>query len=173
MYTATYWLDETDEFEDRYTETANQDGTITHTKVRGTVMVHGTPQNADNFNNLEYGVFDASLAASQIAIACRQNKWDIDSLDALIKLRTLTETGSKILTNTLEFPFNNSKSSVAIPTVRSYTDYEVVIISATAASGNVGEVIVSERQVNGFKLEYTGSASSVTVTYAVIGGNVA
>ena len=193
MYNPTYWLDEVDEYENRFTETENSDGTITHTKVRGTVLQQGTPQNADNFNNLEYGITDAALALSLLDLAHRQLSWTVDAeieqretddasesqarsaadsaLDALIKSRTLTETGTVNLTNTLEFPFNDSQVSVSIPTARNSLNYTVLILSATAESGNVGEIEISDRQINGFKIAYTGSASAVTVTYAVIGGN--
>lgn len=81
------------------------------------------------------------------------------------------QTGSATLTNTLENPFNNSKKSIALGTALSNTNYDVVILSATAADGNIGEIEISDRLVNGFKMNYTGCASSVTVNYAIIGGN--
>ena len=79
-------------------------------------------------------------------------------------------TGSTTLTNSLDFPFNNSKKSVALSHSLDNANYEVVILSATAADGNVGDIEITERLVNGFKMAHTGSAASVTVQYAVIGG---
>ena len=73
------------------------------------------------------------------------------------------------LTNSEEFPFNNSSVSVALANERDNLNYVVEIIKIEP-DGNAGEIEVSDRQVNGFKLAFTGSASSVKVTYAVIGG---
>lgn len=35
MYEWKYWIDHVTEFEDRYEETENDDGTVTHTPVEG------------------------------------------------------------------------------------------------------------------------------------------
>ena len=53
MYKRTQWQDHVTEYEDRYRESRNDDGTITHTPVDGEVLQQGTPQNAANFNHLE------------------------------------------------------------------------------------------------------------------------
>ena len=93
-----------------------------------------------------------------------------DRLDALEKA-TVQETGTVSLTNSQEFPFNNSKKSVALANVRDNLNYVVVVVSKTAADGgNIGEIEISELQVNCFKIAFTGSSKSVTVVYAVIGG---
>ena len=42
------WQDHVTEFEDRYTESKNDDGTITHKPVEGEVLQEGTPENAQN-----------------------------------------------------------------------------------------------------------------------------
>jgi len=171
MYNRTFWVDETDQYENRYREVANADGTITHTKVTGEVYVEGTPQSARNFNNLEDGVFDAHVAHALLLQAFREKGWEDDArLDALEKA-TVQETGTVTLTNSQAFPFNNSKKSVALANVRDNLNYVVVVVSKTAADGgNIGEIEISERQVNGFKIAFTGSSSKVTVVYAVIGG---
>ena len=164
-YQVTIWLDEVDEFEDRFTETQNPDGTITHTKVRGTVQQQGTPMDAAHFYNMECGIFDAHTAADLILNGLRQLGWRTEDLEKA----TVQETGSVNLTNTLQFPFNDSKKTVALQNVRDNLNYIVVVVSKTG-SGNIGEIEISERQVNGFKIEFTGSAASATVTSAVIGG---
>nr|MBQ4453243.1 hypothetical protein [Clostridia bacterium] len=167
MYNRTIWVDETDEFENRFRETANEDGTITHTKETGEVYVEGTPQSAENFNNMEDGIEDAHIGAAQTLIGVRQNTWRIEDLEKA----TIQETGTVNLTNTQAFPFNNSKKTVALTNVRDNLNYIVVVVSKTASdNGNIGEIEITERQVNGFKIEYTGSSSAVTVVYAVIGG---
>ena len=166
MYNRTIWVDETDEFENRFRETANEDGTITHTKETGEVYVEGTPQSAENFNNMEDGIEDAHIGAAQMLLGVRQNTWRIEALEQ----DTAQETGTVTLTNSQQFPFNNSIVTVPLTLTRDNLNYVVVVIKVEATGGPAGEIEVSERQVNGFKLAFTGSASSVKVTYAVIGG---
>ena len=72
------------------------------------------------------------------------------------------------LTNSLEFPFNNSEKSVSI-TTQDNAKY-VVLTEIVSAVGNPGEIEVSDKLNNGFKLSFTGSASQVIVKYTVIGG---
>lgn len=165
MYPVTIWVDETDEYEDRFTEAMNDDGTISHIKVRGTVYVEGTPQDAAHFNNQEAGIFDAHTATLLVMNALRQAGWRIEDLQKA----SIQETGTVILTNTQIFPFNDSKKTVALTNVRDNLNYIVVVVNKTG-DGSIGEIEISERQVNGFKIEFTGSASNATVTYAVIGG---
>lgn len=107
-------------------------------------------------NNMEDGISDTDAA--------------IAALDTWKGKCTNIVTGTATLTNSLDFPFNNSKKSVALSHSLDNANYEVVILSATAATGNIGDIEITERLVNGFKMAHTGSAASVTVTYAVIGG---
>jgi len=166
LYLWTNWVDETDQYEDRYTETMNGDGTITHVKVRGEVYVEGTPQDAAHFNNMEQGIVDAQAAIYQVLVAARHNTWRIEDLEKA----TDQETGTKTLTNTQSFPFNDSLLSVPLDIERDNLNYVVVVIKVEATGGPAGDIEITERQVNGFKMAFTGSASSVKVTYAVIGG---
>ena len=166
MYLWTNWVDETDEFEDRYTETMNPDGTITHTKVRGEVYVEGTPQDAAHFNQIEEGILDAHAAIAQAILAVRHNTWRIEELEKA----TDQETGEVTLTNSAAFPFNDSIVTVPLVIERDNLNYVVVVIKIEATGGPSGDIDITERQVNGFKMAFTGSASSVKVTYAVIGG---
>ena len=48
-------------------------------------------------------------------------------------------------------------------------DY-VVNVEVTAAAGNIQTVEVYDKQLNGFKLRYDGSATSATIKYYVTGG---
>ena len=83
----------------------------------------------------------------------------------------VSESGQTTLTNTKKFPFNDSQKSVALAKTQADINYTVTpeIVSAV---GNPGEIVVSDKQVNGFKLAHTGSATSVVVKYIVIGGVV-
>lgn len=167
MYDRTRWVDETDQYENRYTETENSDGTITHTKVTGEVYVEGTPQNARNFNNIEDGIIDAHAAFALLLNAFRQQGWTQEEILSWISKNSGFYTGSVTLENTLEFPFNNSVSSVSIGETLENTYYDVQV-QVTAVTGNAGEIEVSDKLVNGFKLSFTGSASSVTVAWVVL-----
>jgi len=166
LYLWTNWVDETDQYEDRYTETMNGDGTITHVKVRGEVYVEGTPQDAAHFNKMEAGILDAHAAVQQLLNAQRHDLWRIEALEKA----TDQETGEKTLTNSQQFPFNNSKVTVPLTVTRDNLNYIVEVIKVEATGGPAGDIDISERQVNGFKMAFTGSAASVKVTYAVIGG---
>lgn len=106
---------------------------------------------------------DGDLASALLINALRQHFWKNEA-DALI-----CEEGSKVLSNSARFPFNNSQESVALVNTQRNTKY-VVIADVTSATGNAGEVAVTDKQVNGFKLAFNGGASSATVHYIVIGG---
>lgn len=167
-YPITEWLDEVDEYEDIFLEESSSvtPGGIKHTKYRGTVQQVGTPMNATNFNNMEKGIADAHDAALMLLNGFRQNQWRIEDLETA----TAQETGTKALSNTGGFLFNNSKVSVPLAKTRDNLNYVVEVIEVTATGGPAGEIEITDRQVNGFKMAFTGSATAVTVKYAVIGG---
>ena len=166
MYQWTQWVDEVDEYEGIFTETDLGGGMIKHDPVTGQVYVQGTPQDAAHWNNMEAGIIDAHAAVQQLVNAVRQNLWRIEDLEKA----TVQETGEVTLNNSLAFPFNNSQVTVALTNVRDNLNYVVEVISVTPTGGPAGEIEVSDRQVNGFKIAFTGSASKVVVKYAVIGG---
>ena len=69
MYEWKQWLDHVTEFENRYRETQNPDGTVTHTPTEGEIIQQGTPQNATNFNHMEDGITNAGELAALMAIS--------------------------------------------------------------------------------------------------------
>lgn len=159
------WKDRIVERPRTYTEVTNPDGSRTDTPAPGEIQEPGTQISATNLNQMDHGIQDAKVGAELILNALRQIGWRTDALEKA----TVQETGTKTLTNTKSFPFNDSKATVALTNVRENLNYVVVIVEATGA-GNIGEVEVSDRLTNGFKLAFNGSAKSVTVKYAVIGG---
>ena len=171
-YQVTEWLDEADQYEDIFLEQASDvaPNAVKHTKYRGTVEQVGTPQNAANFNNMEMGIADAHDAIYVLINALRQLDWQHDDRLKWLEKATVQETGAKTLTNSLAFPFNNSIVSVPLTVTRDNLNYVVEVIKVETTGGPAGDIEISERQVNGFKMAFTGSASSVKVTYAVIGG---
>ena len=170
-YIPVGWKDRRVQRPRTFTEVMNSDGSRTDTPAPGEVQEPGTQQSATNFNHMDEGIQDGSIAEALLMNFVRQSEWRIQGLEKA----TVQEVGSVTLNNTIsttalqKFLFNNSKASVALVNRRDNLNYTVVIVGVTGG-GNIGEVEVSERLVNGFKLAYTGSAASVTVTYAVIGG---
>jgi hypothetical protein len=150
------WKDQIDEFDGCFVETPQADGSIKHTPVRGTVQQEGTSQDEANFGAMMDGIIEAHLVLGLLINYARQNGWEI-------------ERGTVNLTNSQNYPFNNSAKSVALSAVKENTDY-IVLAEVTSFSGNVGEIEITDKLQNGFKIGYTGSAASATVNYAVIGG---
>ena len=108
---------------------------------------------------------DGDVASTLIINRLRQHIWQNEA-DAPV-----CEAGSVTLTNTAKFPFNNSKKSVALAKVQADLNYAVIAWTDSEA-GNIGDIQVTEKQVNGFKVSYSGSAATAVVNYIVIGGIV-
>lgn len=89
MYEQTLWQDHVTEFEDRYTESRNDDGTITHTPVEGEIIQQGTPQNATNFNHMENGISNATEVAALMALSAVHHQQAIADLQGETKTVTL------------------------------------------------------------------------------------
>lgn len=94
---------------------------------------------------------------------------DNTTLKAQMQKLRVVETGSVTLTNSQEFPFNNSKRTVALQTAQANADY-LVVTEIMDFTGNVGDIVITDKMTNGFAIQHTGSASSVEVDYFVIGG---
>lgn len=155
MYNWTKWQDHVTDPANRFNVVDNGDGTWTITPA-GDVMQQGTPQDQVRFNNIENGIVDAHMAIQLLLNYARQNMLEI-------------EVGTIVLTNTQAFPFNNSQQTISLAKSKENSDY-IVIPEIMSAVGNPGEIVISDKLVNGFKIAHTGSAKSVTVKYTVIGG---
>lgn len=108
MYRQTRWEDRVTEYEDRYRETQNPDGTFTHTEVPGEIIQEGTPQNQTNFNNMENGIQDATMAAQILAWANFHQQRHNDEHEASVDAEIKGELHEVTLTNTQRYPFNSS-----------------------------------------------------------------
>ena len=75
------------------------------------------------------------------------------------------------LTNNRKYPFNDSGATLPLDdnNPRNNKDYTITV-EAEAADGFVGDIIITDKMLNGFKISYTGSASSVKVKCYVQGG---
>ncbi len=73
------------------------------------------------------------------------------------------------LFNTKQYPFNNSQQTAALDIPRDNPDYTVQteVISST---GEVGDILISDKAINGFKIAFTGSATQAVIRYSVTGG---
>ena len=140
MYRRTFWLDKVEDVD-------------THE-----IIQEGTDQSAGHFNNAEHGISDVNLAAALILIS-----------SSLTAEQVATEEKTITLTNNQSYPFNNSKRTIALATARNFTDYTVEA-EVLEHSGNVGDVKIFDRMLNGFKVAYDGSATSVTIKLRIKGG---
>lgn len=155
MYDWTTWLDHVTDPSNKFTVVDNGDGTWTITPA-GEVMQQGTPQDQVRFNNIETGIVDAHLAIGMLLNYARQNGWEI-------------ERGSVKLTNSEPFPFNNSVKTISLEKEFGSKDY-IILTEIESANGNAGEVEISDKLTNGFKIAFNGSAKSASVKYTVLGG---
>ena len=145
MYNQTHWLD-------KVVDPDTQE-----------VIQPGTPQSAGNFNNMENGIQDVSVAFAQMMIANRELEHRLDN-EAAVEEHTV------VLTNTQAYPFNNSKTTVNLTKVRANKTYVVDVEITAHSGGEVGDIKITDKLLNGFKVEFDGSASSVTVVLRIKGG---
>lgn len=162
MYAALVWKDHAVTPENLYKVTDNKDGTVTAVRA-GTVIQQGTNMSAANFNNMELGILAANVSAAEALRLIRGLQDKAEALEGLVLSATLTNSG--------KYPFNGSKTTIPLgnQNERYNTDY-TIIVEAQAEDGFVGDLIVSDKLLNGFKLEYTGSAKKVAVRCFVQGG---
>lgn len=133
-------------------------------KDSGDLLQEGTPMDAEHFNHMEQGIHNNSLMLAIMLENMKHTQQKVEAVDG--------EEIEVTLTNTKDFYFNNSVKTVALANMRSTINYRVI----TEIQGNpvnAGEIIVYDKQINGFKIAFTGSAKSVTVRCFVQGGGVA
>lgn len=169
MHNQTGWLDHVTQFPNRRRITNNPDGSVEIAKEQGTIVQQGTPQSATNFNNIENGIQAAQVALQVLLHYFLQfDRWVRQQI-ANYAAEFLSEVRTVTLSNSLRFPFNNSIITVNLLTVRRTLNYDVTW-EVTATNGNVGDIRVTDKQLNGFKIEFTGSATGVTLTARIKGG---
>ena len=153
------WVDEVRSPSNTFEVVRNEDGTYTSQRA-GTLIQKGTNQSANNFNQMSMAIFENGEVNAVLIQEIRQHQRKIEDLDGQVIEVTMT--------NSLEYPFNNSKKTVSI-NQKDTLDYRVTVELAENTP-NVGEIIVTDKQVNGFKIEFTGSAKSVKAKCYVTGG---
>lgn len=161
MYNILVWKDHVTDAPRTYIITENSDGTIT-LQPAGNIIQQGTSQSAGNFNNMEQGIFAANEMAAEAIRVSRLLQRAVEGLEG--------EQITVSLSNTLGYPFNNSKKTVPLATSRNTQDYTVLVEVVSSVGGGVGEITISDKLLNGFKIEYSGAATNVTVNCYVQGG---
>ncbi|RGG95752.1 hypothetical protein DWW67_06045 [Coprobacillus sp. AF16-47] len=161
LYNATKWLDHVTQFPMRKRITQNSDGTSDVVRAEGEIIQQGTPRNASNYNNIETGIL-----ANQIHILVLQQE--------MLQIQRATEEnhgefGEVVLKNTNKYPFPSPSVTVEIKEKRSNLNYTVAI-EVTKSDGNVEIVEIFDKQLNGFKMAFKGSAKNVTIKYKITGG---
>jgi hypothetical protein len=135
----------------------------------GEVIQQGTPQSATNFNNMENGIQDAHTALRIFLQYFLQfDRW-VRQKVADYAAEFLNEIKTVTLTNTKRFPFNDSVQTVNLVTARKTLNYDVSW-EVMSANGNVGDITISDKLLNGFKIAFDGSATSVTLKIRIKGG---
>lgn len=178
MYQNLLWKDHAVTPDRTFTMKQNADGTVTLTPA-GTVVQQGTNMSAANFNNIEMGITDQDLAAHIMLHLIRDlcsresvNEQDISQFSADLLAEVTAEEKTVNLTNTAKYPFNGSVASVSMAKARKTKNYTVEA-DVSAADGNIGEIVITDRTLNGFKIAFTGSAKNVTATIKIRGGILA
>ena len=164
MYANLQWLDHAITPDKTFTMTDNGDGTYT-LEPYGTVVQQGTNMSATNFNNMELGITDHDLGLQIAIMYLRQLGWNVESNTDEITV----EEQELTMTNNQSYPFNTSAKTVSLDTTRNNTNY-IVDYEIEDSNGNVGEIEITDKALNGFKVAFTGSATSVTVTLKIMGG---
>jgi hypothetical protein len=80
-----------------------------------------------------------------------------------VEIKTVT------LENTKAWPFNDSVQTLALEKFWDNRDY-MVQTEVISAEGEVGDIVVSGKATNGFKIAFTGSGKQAVVRYQVMGG---
>ena len=171
MYPRTYWQNEVRNPANTFTVTENADGTKTVARA-GTRMEEGTPQDKAHFNNMEEGITDGNMAAAWLAFYLHQIELVDKEYQEKYDADVLGESQTVKLTNTGKYPFNstiNSPVTVALATTRKNLFYDVEA-TVTAHTGEVGEVHIIDKALNGFKVYYDGAGASATILLRIKGG---
>ncbi|MBQ9347359.1 MAG: hypothetical protein IJT94_08500 [Oscillibacter sp.] len=156
------WKDREVQYPNRYDQSDLGGGKVQITPSPGEVREEGTPQNAANFNKMDLAAFEALLIGNENTRMLGQAMRDIDGVKGLLVDVTLT--------NSQAYPFNNSQQTVQLPALRNTKDYFVIPETVECSGGFAGEYVVTDKLLNGFKIAFTGSASTVKVRCHVVGG---
>lgn len=164
MYSNLIWLDHAVTPDRTFTMVTNSDGTVTLTPA-GTVIQQGTNMSAANFNNIEMGITDHDLATHILVHLARYlmdkedaNEQEIGTFEREVLAEVTAEEHTVTLTGSGDYPLNRATATVSLTKSRYSTNYTVEV-EAADETGSVGDVIIYDKQKNGFKVAVYGSAT--------------
>lgn len=161
LYNATKWLDHVTQYPMRRRITQNEDGTSDVVRAEGEVIQQGTARNAKNYNNMETGILSNSIYG---AFLLQQTLQLMRSSE-----ETKGEYGTVSIVNTNSYPFSSPSKTVSITEKCSNLNYHVEV-EVLEADGNVERIDIFDKQLNGFKIAFKGSAKNATFSYKIVGG---
>ncbi|MDO4301630.1 MAG: hypothetical protein Q4D26_09610 [Clostridia bacterium] len=169
MYDIIVWVDHAVVPGNTYTITKNDDNTYKLIPA-GEIIQNGTPLSAKNFNNMEEGILAANITSAE---ALNQLRFTNDRVNDCV-----SDIYDVTLTNTQEYPFNDSSYTVAFPAgkARNNKNYHVHTEAVSCSrrgiinGGGIGDIVISDKMLNGFKIRFTGAADTVTLKIFVQGG---
>ena len=130
------------------------------TSVQGTdVLLVNTERGTEQVSVSQAGEFFGEQLRPDMQRVAKEQVQETDGFEA----------GNVVISNNQVYPFNSGVATVALNTLRQNLDY-VVNAEVVSAFGNVQTVEVYDKQLNGFKIRYDGSATNVTIKYYVTGG---
>lgn len=144
----------------------------------GNIIQEGTPLSAGNFNRMEAGIDLGSNTMGAILVQALQEinaikkERDKDANQRLIQGQA-TVTGNITDDMPSTYPF----VLVSLPTT-SYSqlnapNYDVVLTVLSADdAGRIGQLTAFDKAQNGFKVQYTGTAKTVTFMWTLVNPNI-
>ena len=130
------------------------------TDQNGEVLQYGTLLDQDHFNNIEEGLSDAGLALALAQFKQMQDGYQYEDETHIVSLAM----------ENMPWPFNNKATTVGLKALRENVNYGVEVGVISYSGGRLGNITVTDRARNGFKLVHDGSATSVQVSVRVSGG---
>jgi len=164
MIDPIYWKDYRAQYPYRFELTDLGNGYWQIVKAPGEILEPGTAMSAANFNDLDKKGLEGIMHGLMLSQYVKQLAQKIEGLEG--------EQISVTMTNTEKYPFNNSQKTVALtaPVKRVTNKYTVLVEVVSVTGGCVGDIEITNKLENGFKIAFTGSATSVTVNCIVQGG---
>lgn len=130
------------------------------TDQHGEVLQYGTLLDQEHFNNLEEGLSDVGLALALTQFKQMQDGYQYEDEVHIVSLGMEKQP----------WPFNNKATTVGLKNLRENVNYGVEVSVISYSGGRLGNVTVTDRALNGFKLLHDGSAANVKVGVRVSGG---
>lgn len=127
----------------------------------GELIQEGVPVDQQRLYNFETGILAGHELAAFLLLHQMENRRLMDAQSG--------EVGEIALTNSLDYPFNDSGTMIQLQSARNHLTYRVETEVLTT-DGFVGDIEIRDKALDSFKIQYTGSARNVTLRYFVIGG---